>query len=59
LATARGRAYVEGKIDSKNYSFLYLLKGIGQVPVGGAESVMVALALRYGYQMPLALLEVL
>ena len=58
LATARGRAYSEGRIGIKGYEFMYLIKGIGKPPVSQAQSAMLVLALKYGYQMPMALLEV-
>ena len=58
MATARGRAYSEGKIGIKHYNFMYLIKGIGEPPVSEAESTMFVLAMKYGYQMPMALLEV-
>ena len=58
LATARGRAYSEGKIGMKHYEFMYLLKGIGEPTIDHSECAMFVLALKYGYQMPLALLEV-
>ena len=58
MATARGRAYSEGKIGIKHYNFMYLIKGIGEPPVSEAESAMFVLAMKYGYQMPMALLEV-
>ena len=37
---------------------MYLLKGIGDVPVGQAECAMLALASKHGYEIPEALLEV-
>ena len=37
---------------------MYLIKGIGKPPVSQAQSAMLVLALKYGYQMPMALLEV-
>ena len=37
---------------------MYLIKGIGEPPVSEAESTMFVLAMKYGYQMPMALLEV-
>ena len=58
LATARGRAYSEGRIGIKGYEFMYLIKGIGKPPVSQAQSAMLVLALKYGYEMPMALLEV-
>ena len=58
MATARGRAYSEGKIGIKGYKFMYLIKGIGEPPVSQSECAMFVLALKYGYQMPMALLEV-
>ena len=59
LSTARGRAYSGGKIGHKEYELMYLLKGIGEVPIGHAQSSMFVLALYYGYEIPLALLEVI
>ena len=38
---------------------MYLLKGIGNVPVSNAECAMLALAIKHGYEIPEALLEVL
>lgn len=58
LATARGRAYSEGRIGIKGYEFMYLIKGIGKPPISQAQSAMLVLALKYGYQMPMALLEI-
>ena len=58
LSTSRGRAYSEGRIGYKKYELFYLLKGIGDIPVGHSESTMLALAVKYGYEIPDALLEV-
>ena len=58
LSTSRGRAYSEGRIGYKKYELFYLLKGIGDIPVGHSESTMLALAVKYGYEIPEALLEV-
>ena len=58
LITARGRAYAGGKIDFKEYDFLYILKGVGKVPVSHSETTMFVLALSHGYNLPNALLEI-
>ena len=58
LSTARGRAYSEGRIGHKHYALMYLLKGIGGIPVGHSETTLLVLALKHGYVMPEVLLEV-
>ena len=58
LSTARGRAYSEGRIGKKHYALMYLLKGIGGIPVGHSETTLLVLALKHGYVMPDVLLEV-
>ena len=58
LSTARGRAYTEGKTGFEEYKIMYLLKGIGDVPISHEESTMLVLALKHGYEIPEALLEV-
>ena len=37
---------------------MYLLKGIGGIPVGHSETTLLVLALKHGYVMPEVLLEV-
>ena len=58
MATARGRAYSEGRISTKHYTFMYLFKGVGEAPVSHSETAMVVLAMNHGYQVPTAFLEV-
>lgn len=58
IASARGRAYSSGKIEYRQYEFLYLIKGLGDPPVGHAESAMFVLALKNGYEFPMALLQI-
>ena len=41
-----------------SYALSYLLKGIGDIPVGQAETAMLVLAIKHGYVLPEALLEV-
>ena len=41
-----------------SYALSYLLKGIGDIPVGQAETAMLVLAIKHGYVLPDALLEV-
>ena len=58
LSTSRGRAYSEGRIGTKHYALMYLLKGIGGIPVGHSETTLLVLALKHGYILPDVLLEV-
>lgn len=58
ITSARGRAYSEGKIGFRDYDFMYLIKGLGEPPVGHAQSAMFSLALRNGYEFPMALLQI-
>ena len=37
---------------------MYLLKGIGGIPVGHSETTLLVLALKHGYVIPEVLLEV-
>ena len=59
ISTPRGRAYSEGKILDKHYEHLWLLKGHDSTVRGSSMSIFFALNLRYGYQYPEALLQVI
>ena len=60
LATARGRAYSGGKVDSHIYRHMGLIKGQQDTDedIGGSESSHYCLATLHGYRLPEVLLQV-